>query len=83
MAYIPSYEDDLFYAVLVARPLVKSLRCPIHKRLARVSFDYDNSGVNAYITFCCCQPFADVVAKKLRDTELFYNIKIEYVKSKD
>lgn len=83
MVYIRDLENELRIAMDEVKPLVRSLTCPIHKRKARLIYDYDNRGINAYIKKCCCQAFADVVAEKLEETKFFDNIEIVNVESKD
>ena len=49
MVYIRDLENELRCAMDEVKPLVRSLTCPIHKRTARLIYDYDNRGINAYI----------------------------------
>lgn len=77
MAVIFDPELDLMNAMSIAKPLLKTLSCPVHKRKAIVRFDYDNRGTNAYITKYCCPEFAEYVVKKLEETQRFDNIEIK------
>ena len=81
--YFSDPEVSLWYAIEKAKPIVRSLCCPVHRRKARVQFDYNDRGLNAYITKCCCVAFADVVVKALQDAELFDHIEIVGVESID
>lgn len=71
------YEYLLADAVPQAGEINRSLRCPVHHRPARLSFDYDDAGTNAYIVEYCCLDHAQVVAQALRERELFDRVEIE------
>ena len=81
MTVIFDPESDLMNAMSIAKPLIKTLSCPIHGRKAGVCFDYDDRGTNAYITKYCCPDFAEYVIKKLEETQRFDNIEIKNVDS--
>lgn len=51
--------------------------CPVHHRKILFQCDYDDSGLNAYITRYCCLEHAKRVAKAFEEAELFNHIFIE------
>ncbi len=53
--------------------------CPVHKKYASVSYDYDEHGSYAYIKRCCCKDFTDKVVKTLIETRRFAKV---YIKKK-
>lgn len=53
--------------------------CPVHKKYASVSYDYDEHGTYAHIRGYCCKEFAYKVAKTLDETRGFTKI---YIKKK-
>ena len=60
-----------------AKEALKNLRCPIHNRKGRVSFNYDNNGVYAQITKYCCLTHAQSMANALENAESFDHIEIK------
>ena len=54
----------------VMKKALKGLKCPIHRKASRVVFDYNRDETIAYphITKCCCNEFANIVAKTLYET---------------
>jgi hypothetical protein len=70
-------EENFGDAEKLGKEVVKKLVCPVHGKKARVSFDYDNSGNNAYITKCCCPQFANCVKDAILQTNSFHVVKIE------
>jgi len=70
-------ESGLAYAKEEANEIKKSMPCPVHKRKILFQCDYDDSGVNAYITRYCCLEHAKRVAQAFKEAELFDHIYIE------
>lgn len=64
-------EDALASAKEEATDIKNSMPCPVHKRKISFKCDYDNSGLNAYITRYCCLDHAKRVAQAFKDAELF------------
>lgn len=77
------YSDFSGESVLpLAQDAVKALKpkliCPIHHRKrCSILLDYDENGVNAYISGCCCKEFAQVIAQALTEIEFIDTISIE------
>jgi hypothetical protein len=70
-------EFGLAVAKDKANEIKKSMPCPVHKRKILFQCDYDDSGLNAYITRYCCLEHAKRVAKAFKEAELFDHIYIE------
>ncbi len=70
-------ETALAVAKEEANEIKKSMMCPIHKRKILFQCDYDDAGLNAYITRYCCFEHAKRVAKAFKEAELFDHIYIE------
>lgn len=70
-------EFGLAAAKEEANEIKKSMPCPVHKRKILFQCDYDNAGLNAYITRYCCLEHAKRVAKAFKEAELFDHIYIE------
>lgn len=78
MFYNPFGGEDALAAVKEeANEIKKSMPCPVHKRKILFQCDYDDSGLNAYITRYCCLEHAQRVAKAFKEAELFDHIHIE------
>lgn len=75
-----NFFDDFELALSLAQEEVKEnlkhLKCKTHKNKGRVSFDYDNLGLNAYIK-CCCIDHANKMKKAISETQSFRKIEIE------
>ena len=69
-------EEDFGAAENTGKELLKNLLCPTHKKKARVSFDYDEFGNNAYIEKCCCPDFVKQVSDSLAETKRFNKIEV-------
>ena len=54
----------------VMKKALKGLKCPVHGKASKVIFDYNRDETIAYphITKCCCNDFANIVAKTLYET---------------
>ena len=70
-------EDALAVAKEEANVIKKSMPCPVHKRKILFQCDYDDFGLNAYITRYCCLEHAKRVAQAFKEAELFDHIYIE------
>ena len=70
-------ESALAYSKEEANEIKKSMPCPVHHRKVLFKCDYDDAGLNAYITRYCCIEHAKRVAQAFKDTELFDHIHIE------
>lgn len=78
-------ENDTFQheiALAIAIPYAKKIKavsmCPIHrKKRISITYDYDNEGVNAYVSKGCCQEFRRLVAQALKRTKRFDAVYIE------
>lgn len=60
--------------------LVKSLhrkRCPVHHKGVRIIHDYDEHGVNAYISHGCCKEFAQAELDALAKSGYFDYVVLE------
>lgn len=60
--------------------LVKSLhrkRCPVHHKGVRITHDYDEHGVNAYISHGCCKEFAQAELDALAKSGYFDYVVLE------
>ena len=77
------YSDFSGESVLpLAQDAVKALKpkliCPIHHRKrCSILLDYDENGVNAYISGCCCREFAEHIAKALKKIQFLDTIDIK------
>lgn len=73
------YCQELDYAAAI--PVIKSIQhklvCKNHRLRTRLNSDYDDDGVNVYISKCCCLELAEEVANALRDSRPFANIYLE------
>lgn len=74
-------EMDLAVAQDEAKKLLKDMKCTVHKRKGRVSFDFDDNGCNAYIK-CCCVDYAKQISDTINKTQLFNKIVIEDITNK-
>ena len=81
--YFSDPESVLGYNIETAKPIVRLLTCHIHRRKARVTFDYDDRGQIAHVSKYCCQDFAEEVADKLAKLEIFDYIEIGHLKTED
>lgn len=70
-------EEQFYFAQEEGKEIVSKLICPVHNKKAKVSFDYDNFGNNAYIKKACCSNFLKQVKKVLSETQSFNKIEIE------
>lgn len=73
------YESDLSFSIKEAKAIKAKMPCPKHRRKVLFTADYDNDGVNAYITRYCCREHAERVAKAFEEAQLFNRIEIEDV----
>ena len=74
------YESDLSFSIKEAKAIKAKMPCPKPRRKVLFTADYDNDGVNAYITRYCCREHAERVAKAFEKAQLFNRIEIEDVK---
>lgn len=79
MDFFPDYELELGNVQQEAKLLISFLVCPVHKKKCKVTFDYDNTGVNAYVEKCCCQKLGEVAYTLLASTGKFQEISINYI----
>lgn len=77
MSFGSDYELDLQLGKEEAKKALKDVKCSVHNKKARLSYDYDNDGANVYITKYCCSPFAKEVSNILSEIVHFNNIVIE------
>lgn len=70
-------ESGLAVAKEEANKIKKSMSCPVHKRKVLFQCDYDDEGLNAYITHYCCREHAERVANAFKKAELFDHVYIE------
>ena len=70
-------EDALSVAKEEANEIKKSMPCPVHKRNVLFQCDYDDSGLNVYLTRYCCLEHAKRVAQAFKEAEIFDHIYIE------
>lgn len=70
-------EMDYVNAVPQAKKIKSSIICPIHHRKALTSFDYDNDGVNAYVTRYCCLDLAKQVSAAFLKAKIFNHVYIQ------
>lgn len=70
-------EDALAAAKEEANEIKQAMPCPVHKRKVSFKCDYNNSGLNAYITRYCCLEHAKRVAEAFEEAELFDRVRIE------
>jgi hypothetical protein len=73
-------EQEFGYAKDAAKPIVKSLLCPIHKKRAKFVYGYDDKGIYAQLTKCCCFYFSQIVVNALEEAELFDRIEVKDLK---
>lgn len=72
------YETALAIAIPYAKEVKATSICPIHhKKRISITYDYDNEGVNAYVSKGCCPEFRRLVAEALKKTERFDAVYIE------
>ncbi|MDY3512991.1 hypothetical protein PG303_07170 [Riemerella anatipestifer] len=76
-------ETQLMQAKPTAKYLIRCLVCPTHKRKLRVECDFDDTGVRAFLSKCCCKPITEVALTLLENTQLFHTIEVEYIEPKD
>lgn len=74
------YESDLSFSIKEANAIKAKMLCPKHRRKVLFTADYDDDGVNAYITRYCCREHAERVAKAFEKAQLFNRIEIKDVK---
>jgi hypothetical protein len=72
-----SPEDELAFVQPEIKILFKDFRCPVHKRKAKIESDYDNEGLNAYVSEYCCPQFAQQVEQILWDTQRFRTVTVD------
>lgn len=62
-------ESKLLSDKSVCKKALLNLKCKVHRRKARVIYDYGNTGTAAHIVKCCCPEFAKQVLKVLSESE--------------
>ena len=63
----------------LAKRVTKQLVCPDHSKRTKLSFDYDrDENAIPYISKCCCNKFAKMVADALYDTGIFGVVYLEH-----
>jgi len=77
MSFDSDYELDLLLGKEEAKKVLKDVKCSVHNKKARLSYDYDNDGANVYITKYCCTFFAKEVSSVLKEIVQFNSIVIE------
>ena len=70
-------EEEFGVAEEIAKKVLSKMTCTTHKKKARVSFDYDNLGNNAYIKKACCSEFIKEVSDALAETKQFHKIEVK------
>ena len=68
------FESDLSFSFKEAKAIKAKMLCPKHRRKVLFTADYDDDGVNAYITLYCCREHSESVAKAFEKAQLFNRI---------
>jgi len=65
-------ETQLRIAIDKVKPLIRGVKCPIHKRVLRIRsvvFYYDEKYIYAEIKVDCCREFAEQVTAVIAETQ--------------